>query len=510
MKQLEAADGAATAAKAEVRLRKTVGDVIEILGLTGHSRHTVVLCWLVWFLSGWASTSLTFLLDAAGQEHGNWQRTTAYAERLTIADRSFTLFAAAVTGSSFNLVLGNASDAAGRIPVLQFCIIVQALTMIGIAFAQGKTMLIILVICTQFDGSALPAQALLAEWLPVRWRGFILVSVNAVWNIGRLSVTVLWAFLPPAQHWTAFFLVCAILPFTLAIFLVARGQRYESPRWLAVIGNMERCIETLKLAEATANADSKELPSGWDNPADMQLEGDAGEVVQVEQRTTLARFTELSEPKVLRTIAILGCCNFCISFSWSCLFYWTMEYLKVIGAHAAIVPVMLAAPLGKIMSCAILLAPYVPGECFVDRYPRTVFLKIGYFGCAICVGLLCTTTNAFALVAIMFVCMMFEGVIWEVLTLYSSEAFPTTVRSGAIGAAWLIGSTGGIVGASASGGLMDLWVYLPMVSSAILLSAGGCATFLLTQERGGSLLTDTTETPRSHNTGYGTVDAKSV
>jgi len=273
-------------------------------------------------------------------------------------------------------------------------------------------------------------------------------------------------------------------------------------------GSTERCIGILRLADESASEDvRKELPPGWDDPATLQLIHDSGDAVQAEYRSKWAQVAELREPKLRWLAALLGFCFFCLSFSWSGLFYWFMEYLKLLGAEDAVVPVMLAAPFGKMLAVVILLAPFVPGRCLVDTAPRTLLMKTGYFGCAFCTALLCVTTNVMALAAIMFVCQVFEGFVWQSSAIYVAEAFPTTVRNGGMGLCWLIGSLGGITNAAVAGELMEIWVYLPMTASAILLCAGGAASFLLTEERGKSPLTDTVlKSARD----YGTCDAKSV
>lgn len=490
----------------EVGARKTVGDVIECLGLTGHTRLVTLVCWLIYFISGWTTTLVTFLLHAAAQYDGNWVEITSAGERLSIRDRSLTLFLSGVIAAACNIIMGNLTDFVGRIPVSQACAVIIALSTIGYALAPGKLVLMLCVLFSQVDVSTMVVQSLLAEWVPATHRGILLVSITAIWNLGRLGITLLWAGLSPAEHWMTFFMIAAIFPVVLALYLLVRGQQFESPRWLAVTGNIERCIEQLRLAEATAPAESAykdELPDGWDDPANLQVESYSGQAVQIGERSRWAQWAELREPKVFRLTALLGFCFFVVGFSWSALFYWLLQYLELLGIDkSAVRAIMLVAPIGKIVSVVVLLAPFVPGQSLVDRHPRTLFLKVGYFGTGLCVAALCMTTNAIALTATMFVCQIFEGFIWGVMHIYVPEAFPTTVRNGATGVTWMLGSIGMIVSAGVAGEMMEIWVYLPMVTSATLSFAGGAACFLLTEERGGSALIDTM--------GYGTCDDKAV
>lgn len=485
---------------------KTVSDVIEHLGLTYHHRFTLLFaCW-VYFFSGWATTLLTFLLDAAGQDDSDWVKLTSPAERLSIAERSFTLLGAGVVSALFSALFGNLSDFIGRILVLQGSVILSSFALIGFGLARHKLMLILLVFVSQMDVSVIMMQVVLAEWLPVYWRGFFIVAMNASWNAGRLGLTLLWAVLPPSEQWVAFFFWGAVFPVLMMIFVVTRGHNYESPRWLAVTGNMERCIDALRMAAASQPTGKPCLPDGWDNNANLQLEGDAGNAVQGGQRSAWSQLAELREQKLQFLIVVLGFCFFSVSFAWSALFYWLMEYLQMLGATAAIVPVMMAAPIGKVASVVFLLAPFVPGKCIADKAPRALLMKVGFFGCGICVSLLCCTTNVAALAAIIFSHNVLEGIIWTMGGLYATEVFPTTIRSSAIGVIGGIGTVGLIVSSAVVGELMELWVYLPMVTASGLLFAGGFSCFSLTEEHGSSPLTDTNGF--SSTCGYGSYDDK--
>jgi len=468
----------------------TISGVIERVGLTGHHVHTILLnCW-VWIFCGWTGTLVVFLLDAAGLEHGDWLTLASASERLTIDDRSLALLVTGIVATVCNPSLGNLSDVWGRVPLLELSVLVNVACIIGYVLARSKVVLIALVVATQMDVAHLVSQALLAEWLPVAWRGIFVVALHAFWNVGRLGVTLLWATLPPSQHWTAFFTLASILPAIMAVFLRARGWRYESPRWLAVSGDMERCVATLRLAVESRPCDGDALPLGWDTPGALRLDSASGESVQAGRRLLQAQLAQLREPKLLKFVAVLGILSFGLGFAASGLFYWVMEFLKAVGAKAAVVPVMSVAPMGKIAGAVALLAGG-RRHCVVDRYPRVLLLKIGFLGASACVGLFCVTTNKFALAAVMFMAQVFEEVIWSVSGIYATELFPTTVRNTAIGLITMSGSVGAVTSAVVSGRLMEIWVYLPIVAITSFLSMGGAACWLLTEERGSKPLLDT-------------------
>merc|ERR1719498_1097774 len=239
---------------------------------------------------------------------------------------------------------------ANRVLTTEGCVLNGVVAVLGFLFARDKWMLMFFICVNPFlkDGAAMVTNSMLAEWLPLEWRGIFIVTLHAFWNVGRLMITMVWALAPPSDHWVVFFSVAATLPVALSAYLRVRGWRYESPRWLAVSGNMEGCVTNLKLA-AESRTTSEDLPSEWDNPQALKCLSSSGEAVQ-ESRSVWQQMSDLMNPEVRYVVITLCVIFFGLFYSAFGYFYWLIEYFKLSGLHDAIVPCMIAAPIGKILA----------------------------------------------------------------------------------------------------------------------------------------------------------------
>lgn len=323
------------------------------------------------------------------------------------------------------------------------------------------------------------------------------VSLHALWNVGRLALTVLWAVLPPTHHWVTFFLVASIPGLMLVVYMCLRGWRYESPRWLAVSGDLVGCVTVLKLL-APSPIDNSALPDGWDEPGNIQVEDDSGKAVQAHKESTRDQLAELVQPEKLWLLVLLGITSLCINFASASIFFWVMEYFKTVGLRKAIVPAMVVAPLGKIVSNVLIILGG-PGKCLIDCYARVPVMQVGYVGFGVCLAILCAMRSVIAIAILMFFAMVFEELVWTAGSIYMTELFPTTIRNTALGVVAAVGSVGAILGVALHGIGMEMWVYLPMVVMVCFLFFGGAICCLLSEDRRQKTLSDTM--------GYGTCKA---
>mmetsp|Transcript_131107 Transcript_131107/g.327104 ORF Transcript_131107/g.327104 Transcript_131107/m.327104 type:complete len:495 (+) Transcript_131107:145-1629(+) len=474
----------------------TVSVIIERLGLTLHHRDTILFTWWLWIFCGWTATSLVFALDAAGEDGSDWVRITSPSDRLTMEDKSWTLLVTGILAAVGNQMLGFGSDAYGRISMSELCVLNGVIGTMGFALARSKFTLIVCICINPFikDGTAMITQSMLGEWLPVYWRGIFLVSLHAMWNVGRAAITLVWAWVPPGEHWVFFFSISSVLPTLICLYMRVRGWRYESPRWLAVSGDVDSCITNLKFcAESGAwLGESEQLPRGWDDPKRVCVQADTGGAVQAQQQSLWARLTELLSTPHLRYVFLVLCvAHFALFYSTAALFFWAIEYFKESGLHDAVVPAMVAAPIGKILGNLSLIVGG-PKVCLIDRCPRIPLIMLGYFSFGVCVLLLCASRSTIVLTAVMFFGHFFQEVIWAVGGVYVTEVFPTSVRNSAVGTIYTVGSMGNVLGNVISGPMMEAWVYLPMLVIATLLLLGGlCGSLLLSSERKHQTLSDT-------------------
>jgi len=469
----------------------TISDVIERIGLSTHHWYTICATWWVWIFCGWCATTTLFLLDAAGEKGGDWTTLTSSADRLTLGDKSRTLLISGLIAMVGNQVLGTGSDLWGRMFMTQICIANGVVSVIGFLFARAKLLLMLLICMNPFlkDGAGFVTNAMLAEWLPIHWRGIFIISLHVFWNVGRLLITIVWAFVPPSKHWVLFFSIVAIVPVALFVYLLVRGWRYESPRWLAVSGNMDRCVENLKLA-AESRHTTEDLPAGWDDPHVLKCSSSSGEAVHGGDRSFSEQVAEVMNPQSRFIIGMLCLIFFGLWYAAYGFFFWAIEYLKLSGLRNAVVPFMIAAPLGKIVANLGLIVGG-PGKCIIDTSARIPIMQVGFFGYGLSILLLCTTSNVYMITANAFLGHFFQEIIWGGGCVYLTEAFPTSVRNTASGIVFTVGQTGGILASVVSGEMMELSVFFPMVVMAVACFVAGIACFVLPDENGSKPLADT-------------------
>mmetsp|Transcript_59973 Transcript_59973/g.106341 ORF Transcript_59973/g.106341 Transcript_59973/m.106341 type:complete len:487 (+) Transcript_59973:64-1524(+) len=470
-------------------IKVKIGDIIEQLDLTAHQWHTIFFTWWIWICIGWVLTSAVYMMDAAGEVSSAWITLTSPSDRLTVQDKSLAVLAGGAIAVVASPIFGSFGDVLGRVITTKICIAASTVVMIGFGLARSKLMLLVIFCLNPATAAISITQSLLTEWLPVRWRGMFTVSLHVLWNVGRLAVTVLWAALPPKNHWMTFFLVASVPGLMLATYICLRGWRYESPRWLAVRGDLVGCVTVLKLM-ATSSAGNAAMPAGWDEPGNLQVEDDSGMAVQAHKESTRQQLAELMQPEKLWLVALLGITSLSINWASTSIFFWVMEYFKTVGLRAAIVPTMVVAPLGKIASNALIIVGG-PGACLIDCCTRVPLMQVGYFGFGICLALLCVTRSVIAVTLLMFFAMVFEELVWTSGSIYMTELFPTTIRNTALGIIAAVGSVGAILGVALYGIGTEMWVYLPMVVMVCFLFFGGAVCFLFSEDRRQKTLSDT-------------------
>mmetsp|Transcript_82820 Transcript_82820/g.146348 ORF Transcript_82820/g.146348 Transcript_82820/m.146348 type:complete len:476 (-) Transcript_82820:101-1528(-) len=463
-----------------------LGAILEELSLNAvHQKTFLFACW-TWMLTGWSSTGMTYMFDAAEQEHGSWAKLTSADQVMSIASESVALCFMSAIAFFGNISLGYLSDRAGRMVAIGISVGLSFITLVGFALARSKMLLILFVMLNPFvrDGCAAVAASLLAEWLPSAWRGAALTALHGIWNIGRIAITILWLVLPPDQNWTRFFLLSAVFPFVLGLFIVLRGSCFESPRWLLVSGNVNGCLAQLRSLVAESDL---QLPAGWDRPGQLH-----------EARVDLATsWRDLWNAEELRFLAIVsGGAFFGLFFAAQIMLIWLIKYLEEIGADDAIGACYLASPLAKV-GCNILLIAGAPRDCLIDRYPRLAFMKFGFFGMAIWLIGLVLVRSRYAIIFCVFCSQVCEELVWSASSLYLNEAFPTSVRSLGFSTVVGVGNLG-----SFCANLMALFLedqaWIPLVTAVqlLFLSFGFC--FWL-EEKGKGFQEDNFETKRSRS-----------
>merc|ERR1719324_1594948 len=139
------------------------------------------------------------MLDAMMEPDSDWVDLTSGAERVTAAEKTVIMVAMSVVLLIGNPLAGISSDALGRIITMEILTLATSVAAVIWAFGRSKTLLLWALCLTSFskEGVMYSSGAMLAEWLPVRWRAILLIMTHVAWNVGRIAITVVWFFLLP-------------------------------------------------------------------------------------------------------------------------------------------------------------------------------------------------------------------------------------------------------------------------------------------------------------------------
>eukprot|EP00427_Karlodinium_veneficum_P018851 CAMPEP_0169125994 /NCGR_PEP_ID=MMETSP1015-20121227/35197_1 /TAXON_ID=342587 /ORGANISM="Karlodinium micrum, Strain CCMP2283" /LENGTH=464 /DNA_ID=CAMNT_0009189599 /DNA_START=25 /DNA_END=1420 /DNA_ORIENTATION=+ len=455
--------------------KHTIGSVLDQLGMTRHHWHVTILAWWIFFLSGWVYAMAPYLLDAVGGKHTDWVERTSKTERMHDSTKSIAMLFAGFAALLGNPIMGYLADSYGRISTMAMALLLVSVGTLGFAFSSSWKMLVACMCLAPFgrDGTNPIAQSLMAEWVPIAYRGRLIAVAHLVFNIGRTCPDSVMVDLPSSRDLAHFFLASSALPVLTTVYLVLRGASYESPRWLA-LGQFGS--SALKLDDGKPVAQRALFAGG----------------IGVDARMTGLR----------TTICLFGVCFFCVSYaSWG-MFTWTIDFLKAIEANAAVSAVLLASPLAKIFGNVVLVCPWF-GKSPIDYFGRLLIFRIGMFGFSTFLFAFCYGNNSFIITTVVFGALMFEEFVWTVGSTCVTEAFPTSFRNTASAYIFMCASAGGIVASAVSLELLHRWQYLPIVVMASLLMFGFVTSWALPDDRKDKLLMDTCkkeETHASYNT----------
>jgi MFS transporter, putative metabolite:H+ symporter len=371
--------------------------------------------------------------------------------------------ASALAGSLVgSLVLGRLADQIGRKQIFQASILWYSLFTALTALAWGPASLLALRFLAGIGlgGMLVVDPSLLAEYLPPQRRGRYLVLLDFFWPIGLLiAIGLSWVFLDRLDGEWRWLFVAAALPAFLAA--VVRRALPESPYWLARRGRLAEAAGVLSgITGHPVNGDSL--------------------AVSEEPRSS-AR--ELLGGRLRATSAVIILVWIALNVSYYGLFIWLPGVLASEGRITLNAYVLLAL-------VALAQFPgYAASLWLVEAWGRkptlATFLALG--GVSALTFALAHSTTVY--VAALFFVGFFNLGAWGAVYPYTSELFPTRLRSTAFGMVEGVGKAAAITGPYLFGYLLDVTgaTVWSLSFVAAVMAAGAVVTLLGRETRGAKL-----------------------
>jgi MFS transporter, putative metabolite:H+ symporter len=371
--------------------------------------------------------------------------------------------ASALAGSLVgSLLFGRLADQTGRRQIFHASILWYSLFTALTALAWGPTSLLALRFLAGIGlgGMLVVDPSLLAEYLPPQRRGRYLVLLDFFWPVGLLiAIGLSWLFLDRLSGAWRWLFVAAALPAFLAA--VARRALPESPYWLARRGRLTEAAGVLSAITS--------------HPIDS-----ASLAVSVEPSSSPR---ELLASRLRATSMVIMLVWIALNVSYYGLFIWLPGVLASEGRITLNPYVLLAL---------VALAQF-PGyaaslwlvEAWGRRPTLATFLALG--GVSALTFALAHSTTVY--VAALFFVGFFNLGAWGAVYPYTSELFPTRLRSTAFGMVEGVGKAAAIAGPYLFGYLLDttgatVW---SLTFVATVMTAGALITLLGPETQGAKL-----------------------
>src|SRR4051794_40746673 len=376
---------------------------------------------------------------------------------------------AALAGSLCgSLALGRLADRIGRRTIFQYAILWYAFFTAATALAWGpwSVMAFRFLAGLGLGGLLVVDPSMLAEYLPPQRRGRLLVFLDFWWPVGLLLATGLsYVFLGPtfdrfgAWSWRYLFLAAAF-PAFLA-FLVRRTLP-ESPYFLARHGRSREAAEVLSEIEGAPVAEAE-----FTAPAEPE-----------------SSMRDLLAGTLRNRTFVTGLVWIALNVSYYGLFLWLPFVLQ--GEKSFHINVYLVLALSALAQ----FPGYAAAIWLVERIGRkptlAMFLILGGLSAY---AFAVADTESVYVTALFFVGFFNLGA-WGAVYPYTSETFPTRLRSTAFGVMEGVGKAAAIAGPYIFGNLNDAtgsttW---SLTFVAIVMAAGGVVAAIFGRETRGHAL----------------------
>ncbi len=442
----------AVAEAAAARLRTDVEDVLRAGGFTRFHRKAVLVTGAAWTFVAMEILLVGFTVPLFT---GLWELSGSFAGWIA---------ASALAGSLVgSLVLGRLADRIGRRQIFVASILWYAVFtgLTALSWGPGSLSAFRFLAGIGLGGMLVVDPSLLAEYLPPQRRGRFLVFLDFFWPIGLLLATGLsWLFLEQVGGdwgWRYLFLVASFPAF---LAYVARLSLPESPYFLARRGRKEEAARVL--THITGN-----------HVASASLEA------APEPSSSAA---ELGGAALRRSSLMIVAVWIALNISYYGLFLWLPF---VLAGDAYDLDIYLLLALSALSQFPGYAAAIWLVEVLGRRRTLSIFLVLG--GLSVFAFAIADSTPVY--VAALFFVGFFNLGAWGAVYPYTSELFPTRLRSTAFGLVEGVGKGAAIGGPYLFGYLLDVTgdTVWSLAFVALVMGAGGLVVLLGRETRGARL-----------------------
>jgi putative MFS transporter len=434
--------------------RLDVEDVLRRGGFTSFHRRAVAVTGFAWTFVAMEILLVGFTVPLFT---GLWGLSGSYAGWIA---------ASALAGSLVgSVLLGRASDRFGRRRIFLGSILWYAVftALTALAWGPGSLSAFRFLAGVGLGGLLVVDPSMLAEYLPPQRRGRFLVFLDFFWPVGLLLATGLsWLFLEQVGgdwSWRWLFLAASFPAF---LAFVARLSLPESPYYLARQGRLEEAANVLEgITGERVDPDELEPPA--------------------EERSSIR---ELVSTRLRSTSALIVLVWIALNISYYGLFLWLPFVLQAEENFSINVYLLLT------LSALSQFPGYAAAIWLVERIGRkptlAAFLALG----GVSALTFALADSPVVLIAALFFVGFFNLGAWGAVYPYTSELFPTRVRSTAFGMVEGFGKGAAIGGPYLFGALID-WTG-DMVWSLLFVAgvmALGAIVVLFGRETRGARLT---------------------
>jgi putative MFS transporter len=377
---------------------------------------------------------------------------------------------AALAGSLCgSLILGRLADRIGRRAIFQYAILWYAAftALTALAWGPWSVMALRFLAGLGLGGMLVVDPSMLTEYLPPQRRGRLLVFLDFWWPVGLLlAVGLSWIFLGPnfdrfgAWSWRYLFLAAS---FPALLAFVVRRSLPESPYFLVRHGRSREAAEVL--SEITGRpVEPGELTAPPEEPR--------------------SSMRELLAKRLRSRTTTTGLVWVALNISYYGLFLWLPFVLQAEKDFTINVYALLA------LSALSQFPGYAAAIWLVDRIGRKPTLAAFLFLGGVSAYAFAVADTKSVFITALFFTGFFNLGAWGAVYPYTSETFPTRLRSSAFGLMEGVGKAAAIAGPYIFGHLKDAtgsttW---SLTFIAIVMAAGGLVAAVFGRETRGRAL----------------------